>query len=86
VSEQEKGSYAKHYEPWCEQEKGWQPIETAPKDGTLVIGALIDGGKVWRVHEMRFARIAWYTNSGGGLPKMTHWMPLPEPPADASKG
>ena len=58
----------------------WQPIETAPKDGTLIIGALIRDGKVWRVHEMKHNGLAFYTVAGGALPQMTHWMPLPEPP------
>ena len=57
----------------------WQPIETVPKDGTLVLGALIKHGKVWRVHEMQHNGLAFYTVAGGSLPNMTHWMPLPEP-------
>lgn len=57
--------------------QGWQEIETAPKDGTYIIGALIRDGKVWRVHDMRHNGLAFYTTAGGSLPQMTHWMPLP---------
>lgn len=64
------------------QEGRWYPIETAPKNGTLIIGALIkDDGKVWRVHEMKHNGLAFYTVAGGSLPRMTHWMPLPVFPA-----
>lgn len=62
-------------------DRHWCPIDTAPKDGTLIIGALIRDGKVWRVHEMKHNGLAFYTVAGGSLPQMTHWMPLPEPPA-----
>lgn len=59
----------------------WKEIESAPKDGTLIIGALIRDGRVWRVHDMRHNGLAFYTVSGGSLPQMTHWHPLPDPPA-----
>lgn len=55
----------------------WQPIETAPKDGTLVIGALIRNGKIWRIHDMKHNGLAFYTVNGGSLPQMTHWFPVP---------
>jgi hypothetical protein len=56
----------------------WQPIETAPKDGTLII---VPGGLAyWRNDE------GWHTVTGEDWPgkpirwEVTHWMPLPEPP------
>ena len=55
----------------------WQPIETAPKDGTIIIGALINK-QVWRVHDMKHNGLAFYTVNGHSLPKMTHWIPMPK--------
>ena len=65
----------------------WQPIETAPRDGTTVLGYL--PGR--RLDEDRddVVTIYWHdlwgtpgwciTESGEGVGP-THWMPLPEPP------
>ena len=61
----------------------WQPIATAPKDGTLILGALIRNGRVWRVHDMQHNGLAFYTASGNSVPEMTHWVPMPLPAAPA---
>lgn len=58
----------------------WLPIDRAPKDGTLILGALIRDGRVWRVHEMRHNGLAFYTAAGASLPQMTHWCPIPALP------
>lgn len=73
--------------------EGWQPIETAPKDGTLVLA--------WCVHPFRRYGgegyegpvIAHWTNHNDGgwtwyglTGQFTHWMPLPQPPALLSPG
>lgn len=53
----------------------WQPIETAPKDGRVVL--LCDQmGNRWTDSSH------WHIKNGCGLPP-THWMPLPEPPKAA---
>lgn len=58
----------------------WQPIETAPRDGTwlLLTGEGHVGAGLWLFGEWRdLGDIGW-----GGMtePTITHWMPLPEPP------
>ena len=60
---------------------GWQPIETAPRDGTVVIlfnadQRLVDAGH-WTPYEHCFEVSLgdwWYTGD------CTHWMPLPPAP------
>jgi len=68
---------------------GWQPIESAPKDRPAIL--LVDGMAL----QGRWIQNEWYGDwcwrsenvrcrcggANSGLP--THWMPLPEPPADA---
>lgn len=68
----------------------WQPIETAPKDGTTVLLS-----EKWNSIPIigRFARGKWVgdhtnVNTDGDAcvidyfepTHITHWMPLPEPP------
>jgi hypothetical protein len=64
----------------------WQPIETAPKDGTKILGydPLAEDCVVIRwtgfgdfSEEAVCWRIQW---SGQENPDCTHWIPLPEPP------
>jgi len=58
--------------------RGWQPIETAPKDGTFVL--------TWDAEsEHGIVRFFKPYELGGGDPwcGATHWMPLPEPPSQA---
>jgi hypothetical protein len=66
-----------------EQEKGWQPIATAPKDADVL--SLYSTGE--GVHPGYWAGDCWVgveTQSlTSGQIKPTHWMPLPEPPPDA---
>lgn len=65
---------------------GWQPIETAPKDGTWVILFTPAGVQCGYWGGSYFGRdMAWlqYAHRSDyeeveGVP--THWMPLPEPP------
>lgn len=67
----------------------WQPISTAPRDGTEVDLWVIRDG-----HGERFASASWDVMLGrwfnGYLHPLhrdadpTHWMPLPPPPKDDS--
>lgn len=57
----------------------WQPIETAPKDGSTVlvfISKRIDIGTFWPNLNK------WICNSTVGPFPPTHWMPLPPGPKD----
>ena len=72
----------------------WQPIETAPKDGTRILLAhhqnkyenlppliwVIDGqwGANWRTGDDYQPH--WHHDRKLRLVSPTHWMPLPEPP------
>ena len=57
----------------------WQPIETAPKDGKLIL--------LW-VPGKEYGLMKWegiWDDRLHGCRGPTHWMPLPEPP-DETKG
>jgi len=62
---------------------GWRPIESAPKDGTRILGwsASIPSG--WqKIHSIRWNQIdgTWREPSFGRI-EPTHWRPLPTPPS-----
>lgn len=67
----------------------WQPIESAPKDGTLVLcaaGALM-ASCMYRSHMtpnwVLPGQNGWIWPFGKEDP--THWMPLPAPPVDVTQ-
>ena len=64
----------------------WQPIETAPKDGTQFVGGCWQELYGWTWNKCRFydedkhgIREPYVVMDGGGLP--THWISLPPPPS-----
>ena len=69
----------------------WQPIETAPRDGTEILAHNADGKHdaprsdvaliYWPSH-WRYP--TWVNAATGELEpgNITHWMPLPEPPGE----
>lgn len=64
---------------------GWQPIETAPKDGTRVLlwgnGFLVMIG-AWLEHTgMAYLQPTWWSNGVPIVPPPTHWQHLPSAPA-----
>lgn len=54
----------------------WQPIETAPTNGTPIL--IFVHGEV--------AIATWYSGKYQGVGQPTHWMPLPPAPATDLKG
>jgi hypothetical protein len=67
----------------------WQPIETAPRDGTTVLLYFPDAGKSqidvgywieWEVGDANWSN-EWTDAEIDCDP--SHWMPLPEPPEAA---
>ena len=60
---------------------GWQPIETAPKDGTLVL-LVKAGDSDWPMRCRRWVDGHW---RGQDADNATHWRPLPLAPGVAPK-
>ena len=58
----------------------WQSLETAPKDGTFVLVAHMDGQITIRRHHERTDH--WLDDEDFYMTDNhpTHWMPLPPPP------
>jgi len=75
--------------PECGGGEGWQPIGTAPKDGTRILVWVRDGSRGgwyevacwWEVPPSDGAWVSpvddWVENT---LAHITHWMPLSPPP------
>ena len=62
----------------------WQPIETAPKDGTLILVYTGLSHRIcrWYVPSagLRRGMGCWSPAHGTNQIHTTHWMPLPPPP------
>lgn len=74
-------------------ERAWQPISTAPKDGTKILAHCqpchIDGGPMsfdyvnvvwWRSEKFKDSQWKWRHALNDSAAEPTHWMPLPPPP------
>jgi hypothetical protein len=58
----------------------WQPIESAPKDGTAVLAYCPDAQPTVGVVAFQRGWQEWSSVPGVHTRKPTHWMHLPEPP------
>jgi hypothetical protein len=61
----------------------WQPIETAPKDGTWILAWL--GGIADIADTIQWNYGGWWNGSNGHVAtaaQPTHWRPLPTPPTE----
>lgn len=66
----------------------WHPIDTAPKDGTFIL--TWGRGQDASASDYDFMVVAWSTRDkewyapghDGGFTGISHWMPLPRPPAN----
>jgi hypothetical protein len=78
----------------------WKPIETAPKDGTVVLGFADNKDGTVFLSEIMWCKKnetiigvtdsvvgpnQWFSLLSSGSVCPTHWMPLPEPPALGEK-
>ena len=67
----------------------WEPIETAPKDGTAI---LVCGRYPHYRKELAIIRIQWWDTQTDKWANVsdpiipTHWMPLPDLPEEKSEG
>ncbi len=65
----------------------WQPISTAPKDGAWFLAFRLIGGNPmieqarWRTEKGCLGGVSWSYPKGSDP---THWMPLPDPPPQAT--
>lgn len=60
----------------------WQPIDTAPKDGTLFMAWCPKSKLSLMVFNNPIESETWsLTGPSYVVPEPTHWMPLPSPPS-----
>lgn len=70
----------------------WQPIESAPKDGTDILGYFPDWKRpiavtCWMDYKsldhgvVTYHSQYWFTGIAMNKSNPTHWMPLPDPPS-----
>lgn len=63
----------------------WQPIETAPKDGTRIVAFRNKKGRDYVTNEfiIHWNGVVWQASTAGNIiTNITHWMPLPNPPVN----
>lgn len=79
-------SFLPHKAIKSKRSAGWQPIETAPKDGTLIDVWCPEAGGGYRVPDAWWSEVdSHWLYVGQGSPmrwahEPTRWIPLPMPP------
>ena len=63
----------------------WQPIETAPKDGEVILVSHIFNDKIYWVEAAKQKYGAWFRPTGHAVRQPTHWMLLPTAIAKGEK-
>ena len=68
-----------------ERDAGWQPIEDAPRDGTMILGWCRSLGRhivYWGAQPEHNPHATWISATCriNHIDKPTHWRPLPAPP------
>lgn len=63
----------------------WQPIETAPQDGTRILTFRSTFGESMAV-AWYHVHFGWVPVNGQSWPEPTHWQPLPPPPSFTPPG
>jgi hypothetical protein len=67
-----------------EKVAGWQPIESAPKDGTEILVGWVGAKTIRPARWVSMNGWIIYMSTTKPLNPPTHWMPLPSPPVRAS--
>lgn len=74
---------------------GWATMDSAPKDGTdVLLWCVHANAKMARDKSLWVGPVVgrWIEHNGGGfswdghMGELTHWMPLPQPPAAGQEG
>ena len=60
--------------------RNWQPIATAPLDGTYILGYGPHEDRGYYIETVHVWDGDWPIRWMHGYGRPTHWMPLPEPP------
>ena len=71
-------------------EHTWQPIETAPRDGNIIIATIRDGEVVAMDYDAMYEleQESWeipqpywiWKSANGSVEEPTHWIPMPQIP------
>jgi hypothetical protein len=64
---------------WLKQEAGWQPIDSAPRDGTRIL--LFHSGIAGSGRWAGYFKEGWFNDRDIRVCP-THWTPLPESPIE----